>query len=76
MHLGPDAVLLAMKVKLRAHMPLEEVERTIDAVEAAIEAAAPEAKRIFIEPDSDYDITLDPERAGALPRRSPGREPA
>ncbi|HVJ22190.1 MAG TPA: cation diffusion facilitator family transporter [Polyangiaceae bacterium] len=63
MHLGPNAVMLALKVHLRAGMALEEVERVIDQIEARIQAAVPDAKKIFIEPDSDYDEKRDPERS-------------
>jgi divalent metal cation (Fe/Co/Zn/Cd) transporter len=44
-------------------MALEEVERVIDQIEARIQAAVPDAKKIFIEPDSDYDEKRDPERS-------------
>jgi cation diffusion facilitator family transporter len=64
MHLGPSAVMLALKVRFRAGMSLEELERVIDDVEERIRSAIPEAKKIFIEPDSDYAESLDPERGG------------
>lgn len=60
MHLGPDAVLLAMKLRFRPEMQVEHVERATDAVEAAIRRELPEMKMIFVEADSHYDETCDP----------------
>ncbi|HEV8547711.1 MAG TPA: cation diffusion facilitator family transporter [Polyangiaceae bacterium] len=62
MQLGPESILLALKVRFRAGMGLSDVERTIDALEANVRATIPEMKRIFVEPDSDYVEALDPER--------------
>ncbi|HWZ91923.1 MAG TPA: hypothetical protein VNW92_23830, partial [Polyangiaceae bacterium] len=55
MHLGPEAIVLALKVRFRPAMPLEELERVIDDIEARVRAQLPEMKKIFVEPDSDYD---------------------
>jgi len=59
MHLGPEAIVLALKVRFRPQMLVEEVERVIDDVEARVRADQPEMKKIFIEPDSDYDESKD-----------------
>ncbi|HYQ03327.1 MAG TPA: cation diffusion facilitator family transporter [Polyangiaceae bacterium] len=59
MHLGPEAVILALKVRFEPKMPLEDVERVIDDIEARVRENAPEMRRIFVEPDSDYDATQD-----------------
>ncbi len=59
MHLGPEAIILALKVRFRPRMLVEEVERVIDDVEARVRADQPEMKKIFIEPDSDYDEAQD-----------------
>jgi cation diffusion facilitator family transporter len=59
MHLGPEAIILALKVRFRARMPLEELERVIDDIEARVRAELPQMKKIFIEPDSDYDAEQD-----------------
>ncbi|HEY3665882.1 MAG TPA: cation diffusion facilitator family transporter [Polyangiaceae bacterium] len=59
MHLGPEAVILALKVRFRPKMVLEELETVIDDIEVRVRAAAPEMKKIFVEPDSDYDIEQD-----------------
>ncbi|HEX6764404.1 MAG TPA: cation diffusion facilitator family transporter [Polyangiaceae bacterium] len=67
MHLGPDSVLLALKVRFRAGMAVGEIETTINALEARIRAARPEMTRIFVEPDGGYDQAKDPERATISP---------
>ncbi len=59
MHLGPQAVILALKVRFEPKTALEEVERVIDDIEQRVRAELPEMRRIFIEPDSDYDAALD-----------------
>ncbi len=63
MHLGPDAILLALKVRFREGMSLGEIESAINALEERVRSAVPEMTRIFIEPDSVYDESKDPERA-------------
>jgi cation diffusion facilitator family transporter len=62
LHLGPDSILLALKVRFRAGLTLPEVEAAVDVLEERIRAAIPAMKRIFVEPDSDYVEALDPER--------------
>ncbi len=62
LQLGPSSILLALKVRFAAESPLAEVERTIDQLEERVRAAVPEMKRIFVEPDGDYDAGRDPER--------------
>jgi len=65
LHLGPEAILLALKVRFSAGMTLVDVERTVDAIEERIRAEMPEMKRIFVEPDGDYVEALDPDRRTA-----------
>jgi hypothetical protein len=65
LHLGPDAILLALKVRFRAGMLVADVERAIDALEERVRAQVPAMKRIFVEPDGDYLERLDPERSMA-----------
>jgi cation diffusion facilitator family transporter len=67
MHLGPESILLALKVRFRRGLALPEVEAAIDAIEERIRTAIPSMKRIFIEPDSDYVEALDPERRTTSP---------
>ncbi|MCW2631236.1 MAG: cation diffusion facilitator family transporter [Pseudonocardia sp.] len=52
-YLSPDELLVAAKIALRPKLPLEEVARAIDAAEARIRAAVPEAQLIYLEPDLD-----------------------
>jgi len=59
MHLGPEAIVLALKVRFRPQMQLEELELVIDDIEARVRAELPEMKKIFVEPDSDYDAERD-----------------
>ena len=62
LHLGPESILLALKVRFRANLTLTELEATIDEIEARIRRDIPAMKRIFVEPDGDYVEALDPER--------------
>jgi cation diffusion facilitator family transporter len=59
MHQGPDAVILALKVRFQPKMPVEDVERVINDIEARVRADVPEMVKIFVEPDSDYDASQD-----------------
>jgi cation diffusion facilitator family transporter len=65
LHLGPESILLALKVRFRKDLSLPEIEATIDSVEERIRSDIPAMKRIFIEPDSDYVEALDPEQRTA-----------
>ncbi len=60
LHLGPDAVLLALKVRFSPELGLRELEQAINDLEERIRSALPEMKKIFVEPDSHYDAGLDP----------------
>jgi cation diffusion facilitator family transporter len=53
MHLGPDEVLVAAKVAMPSHAPLASVAESIDAAEARVRAAVPQARVIYLEPDVD-----------------------
>jgi cation diffusion facilitator family transporter len=53
-HLGPETVLLALKVRFQRDLALPEIEKVIDQLEANVRAQVPIMKRIFVEPDSDY----------------------
>ena len=50
-HLGPDALLGAAKAIFDPSLSAADVSRTIDEAEAAMRAAVPSARFIFIEPD-------------------------
>jgi hypothetical protein len=51
MHLGPDEVLVAAKIAVRQDESAQSVASDIDTAEAAIRAAVPIAKVIYLEPD-------------------------
>lgn len=61
LHLGPDSVLLALKVRFAPGLDLKGVEAVINDLEERLRAQLPQMKRIFIEPDSAYDAKLDPD---------------
>jgi hypothetical protein len=54
---------LALKVRFRAELGLKELEQVINGLEQRIRAELPQMKKIFVEPDSEYDASLDPEAA-------------
>ena len=56
MHLGPDFVVLAMKVAFEPSLHVHEVEEVINEMERRVRAAQPEMKKIFVEPDSRGDL--------------------
>ncbi|MFT3773919.1 MAG: cation transporter dimerization domain-containing protein [Minicystis sp.] len=56
MHLGPDFVVLAMKVAFDPNLHVKDVEEVINEVERRIRGKQPEMKKIFIEPDSRGDL--------------------
>jgi cation diffusion facilitator family transporter len=55
MHLGPDDVLLAMKVAFRPTLRVEQVEEATNAIEARIRSMLPHMRKIFVEADSQGD---------------------
>ncbi|EEP73643.1 cation diffusion facilitator family transporter [Micromonospora sp. ATCC 39149] len=61
LYLGPEELLVAAKIAVRACESAEELARGIDAVEARIRAAVPVARVIYLEPDIWSDAA---ERAG------------
>jgi cation diffusion facilitator family transporter len=67
MHLGPDSILLALKVRFQEGLAVADIERVIDALEDRVRQAVPEMKRIFVEPDGDYEEAKDPERVTTSP---------
>lgn len=54
-HVGPDVVILAMKVAFRSDDTVSGVEETINRVEERIRAELPHMRKIFIEPDARGD---------------------
>ena len=53
-HLGPETVLLALKIRFKASLSVAELEQSIDDLEARVRARVPVMKKIFVEPDGDY----------------------
>jgi divalent metal cation (Fe/Co/Zn/Cd) transporter len=78
LHLGPDALLVAAKVAIRAEETGGSIASGIDAAERRIRAAVPIAKTIYLEPDlyreagADED---DPAVRAVLRDRGPGPNP-
>jgi cation diffusion facilitator family transporter len=64
MHLGPDVVLLAMKVAFLPTLRVAEVEEVTDRIEARIRSEMPQMRKIFIEADSDGDLRGIPTPSG------------
>ncbi|HEX4334802.1 MAG TPA: cation diffusion facilitator family transporter [Polyangiaceae bacterium] len=60
LHLGPDTILLALKIRFRRGAIVEEVEQTTNLIEERIRSVMPEMKKIFVEADGGYDGALDP----------------
>jgi divalent metal cation (Fe/Co/Zn/Cd) transporter len=56
MHLGPDVVVLAMKIGFRPSLSVENIEAVTNRIEAVIRAALPRMRKIFIEADSRGDL--------------------
>ncbi len=51
MHLGPDELLVAVKIGIPTTAGAEDIARSIDAAERAMREAEPTARVIYIEPD-------------------------
>jgi cation diffusion facilitator family transporter len=64
MHLGPDVILLAMKVAFLPTLRVAEVEEVTDRIEARIRSEMPHMRKIFIEADSDGDLRGIPTPGG------------
>jgi divalent metal cation (Fe/Co/Zn/Cd) transporter len=52
MHVGPQELLIAIDVLFRDGMDTDAIEAAIDEIERAIRDAVPEARAIFIEPET------------------------
>ena len=57
MQLGPDQILLAVDVKFRRPLDVQQLESIIDRIEALIRQQEPTVVRVFIEADSLKDST-------------------
>jgi divalent metal cation (Fe/Co/Zn/Cd) transporter len=56
-HLGPDEVLAALKVRFRSGLETRALEGRINELEAALRAELPQLRRIYIEPGFDERAT-------------------
>src|SRR5262249_56804820 len=52
LYLGPDDLLVALKIDFDRALAVREVEQAINALEARVRAAVPQARRIYVEPDT------------------------
>lgn len=56
-HLGPEQILVAMKVAFAAGLDVPALAAAIDDVEAAVRAVVPEVTLVYVEPDLDRGAT-------------------
>jgi cation diffusion facilitator family transporter len=74
-HIGPEELLVGMKLEFLHELTVVEVSATIDRVERSIRAGVPEARIIYIEPDVHRDhrglATYVAEHEGHIDRRDP-----
>jgi cation diffusion facilitator family transporter len=68
MYLGPDELLVGVKVELDPELSFADVAKTIDAAEAAVRERVPVARVIYVEPDI--------ERADRPPQAEPAPPPS
>ncbi len=57
LHVGPDDVIVALKVAFDPEIGLKDLEEVINEIERRIRAKLPRMRRIFIEPDSVGDAS-------------------
>jgi cation diffusion facilitator family transporter len=53
--LGLNAILLALEIRLRDEIVVEQAEQALAAIEARIRRELPEIKHVFVEPDTDWE---------------------
>ena len=58
-HIGPDELLVAVKVAFRPDLTIQQLADSIDETERRIRAAVAEARIIYIEPDVYRDQTAE-----------------
>lgn len=72
-HMAPDQVVVALSLEFRDSMMAPDIERAIDALEAAIQAAHPEVIAVFVKPEDKADQIVLPGRFLGRVRRLSGR---
>ncbi|WP_394842661.1 cation diffusion facilitator family transporter [Pendulispora brunnea] len=55
MHLGPDVIILALKIAFQPEMRVQEIEDATNELERRLRAELPDMKKIFVEVDSHGD---------------------
>jgi len=71
MHLGPDEVLVGMKIVVDNHVPAKDLAQYVDTMEARLRAELPQLKRIYVE----TGIPVDPEPRLTAPVAVPAAPP-
>ena len=56
MHLGPEEVMAAIKIRFRADLDVRSLEQRINEIEAALRKELPHLRRIYIEPGFDESL--------------------
>jgi cation diffusion facilitator family transporter len=67
LYVGPEELLVAAKISVERTQSGEEIAGVINAAEARVRAAVPEATVIFLEPDLDRAVSAAPSEAGVPP---------
>jgi divalent metal cation (Fe/Co/Zn/Cd) transporter len=67
LYVGPEELLVAAKISVGRTQSGEEIAATINAAEARVRAAVPEATVIFLEPDLDRAVSTAQSEAGLPP---------
>ena len=57
MHLGPSDVLAVLKIEFHGDMTTQQIEATIDDIEARLRQEMPQLRRIWIEPGMTTPVT-------------------
>lgn len=52
LHMGPDFILVNMSISFKAHLPVGNIEKTIEIITKEIKENFPTAKKVFIEAES------------------------
>jgi len=74
LHLGPEELLVAVKLAVDPGLSLPEVAQAIDAAEARVRAVEPMARQIYVEPDLDRGTGPgQDDAAGAAPKKGTTR---
>jgi cation diffusion facilitator family transporter len=74
MYFGPENVLLTMKVRFHQSLSRDQIEQTIDAIEAAVRQRFPFIHHIYLEADAIRSNTRNTD-AASFPETDPTPEP-